>query len=215
MGTVRARQKSKTTTRKVSRRVKDKKRDINIASNPIIEANWDYSLTLKQNYKRLGLTVKLGREAGGAEANVEKPKFKPGVRSIHDDEDLEEKAEEDLTPEDIPVGEARIVRDDKGEVVKVIYGTKKPLDGDLELVEEVKVAPKTEVVKQLEAYANRPLIYKEREQSTREEEWIKTLIDKYGDDYSRMKWDKKLNIHQQSEGDLRKRCLRWKKKNGL
>lgn len=209
MGTVRARQKSKKSARKVTRRVKDKKKEVHMTSNPIIEANWDYNLTLKQNYKKLGLTVRLGQEAGGSEANVDKPKFKKGVKSLAEEPVIEE---EDLKAEDIPVGEARIIRDDNGEVVEVIYGTKKKLDEDYELV-ETEEKPKTKVIEELENYAK--LIKKDRPRtiSIREDDWIKSLVDKYGDDYGKMKWDKKLNIYQQSEGQLKKKILNWKKKN--
>lgn len=215
MGSVRQRRKAKSNVKKVTRRTKDKARNINIASNPIIEKNWDYNLTLKQNYKRLGLVGKLQRPAGGIEASLEKPVFKH--QGKQGQTPVEEINDEDLTEDDIPEGEARIIRDGNGEVLRVIYGKKKPLSEDLELLDtpvEVEEA-KTEVVKQLEAYAARPIAPKERTQSEREVEWLERLYNKYGDDYARMKWDKKLNIYQQSEGDLRRRILKWKKKNGI
>ena len=49
-----------------------------------------------------------------------------------------------------------------------------------------------------------------RQQSQREEEWITRLLDKYGEDYSRMVRDRKLNPYQQGQGDLRRRVSLWK-----
>ncbi|CCH40903.1 Nucleolar protein 16 [Wickerhamomyces ciferrii] len=190
--------------KKATRRTKDKQRTINIASNPIIAKNWDYSLTLAQNYKKLGLKVKLGTPAGGQEASLE-PRLK------HNNPDKAKKRSEPIgdTEDEIPEGEAKIIRDENGEVLKVIYGKKKVSNQPEE--EESK----TEVVKQLEEYAKSKVAKNVRVQSEREEDWLESLYNKHGDDYASMMWDKKLNIYQQSSGDLRRRILKWKKKNGI
>jgi nucleolar protein 16 len=212
MGSVRQRRANKTSARKATRKNKDKQRKVNIASNPIIAANWDYSLTLAQNYKKLGLTSKLGVRAGGIEKDLDHPVVKETIEQ-KEAKKLEESVDSQ-DPEDIPEGEARIIRDDEGQVLKVIYGKKKPLNDDMELTKTPQVQPTTEVVKQLEQYASRS-VKTDRIQSSREEAWIQVLYEKYGDDYDKMKWDKKLNIYQQSPGDLKKRVVKWKKRHGV
>lgn len=210
MTSVRKRKMNRSSVRKNSRRVKDKKRNVNIHSNPIIAANWDKSLTLQQNYKNLGLRAKLGTLAGGQEKEVK------SLSEIKAKRDTEAKPslndiEHTTDPAQIPEGEARLVRDpETNEVVKVIYGTMKV--GQASVDEEVT----NPVVKQLEEYAQKNAqIRKDRKPSSRESDWLKSLYEKHGDDYDKMMWDKKLNIYQQSAGDLRRRITKWKKSNNI
>ncbi|KAG8204157.1 NOP16, partial [Candida africana] len=218
MTSVRKRKMARSSVKKNTRRTKDKQRNINIHSNPIIEANWDKSLTLKQNYKRLGLRAKLGRSAGGDERKVESLSELQAKREKNQKNQLKHvptvsEIENLDDPSRIPEGEARLIRDpETNEVIKVIYGTMKVDDND-ESEEEIE---NPSVIKQLEEYAEKnSKIKKERHQSERENDWIKSLYEKYGDDYDKMKWDKKLNIYQQSAGDLKRRIIKWKKANGI
>lgn len=218
MTSVRKRKMARSSVKKNTRRTKDKQRNINIHSNPIIEANWDKSLTLKQNYKRLGLRAKLGRSAGGDEQKVESLSELQAKREKNQKNQLKHvptvsEIENLDDPSRIPEGEARLIRDSEtNEVIKVIYGTMKVDDND-ESEEEIE---NPSVIKQLEEYAEKnSKIKKERHQSERENDWIKSLYEKYGDDYDKMKWDKKLNIYQQSAGDLKRRIIKWKKANGI
>lgn len=213
MTSVRKRKMAKSSIRKNTRRVKDKKRDVNIHSNPIIAKNWDKSLTLQQNYKRLGLASKLGGIAGGQEQKVEtlseRRARKAKEAELQVTIDDIEKSED---PSKIPEGEARLIRDpETNEVVKIIYGTMK-----LDKSNKSNDIEKPEVIQQLEEYAEKhSKIKHERVQSDREQDWLKALYEKYGDDYEKMKWDKKLNINQQSAGDLKRRIIKWKKANGI
>lgn len=218
MTSVRKRKMARSSVKKNTRKTKDKQRNINIHSNPIIEANWDKSLTLKQNYKRLGLRAKLGRSAGGDERKVESLSELQAKREKNQKNQLKHvptvsEIENLDDPSCIPEGEARLIRDpETNEVIKVIYGTMKVDDND-ESEEEIE---NPSVIKQLEEYAEKnSKIKKERHQSERENDWIKSLYEKYGDDYDKMKWDKKLNIYQQSAGDLKRRIIKWKKANGI
>lgn len=118
-----------------------------------------------------------------------------------------------------------------GKILRVVKGSRddedenmddNPLDDPLNEVEarplpEMKAS--TDIVAALEAEAaaeEARLVAKKqpRKQSTREEEWIAKLVEKYGDDYGKMTRDRKLNPMQQSEGDLRRRIRRWKDKHG-
>ncbi|CAI5759051.1 unnamed protein product [Candida verbasci] len=202
MVSVRKRKMARSSIKKNTRRVKDKQRNINIHSNPIIAANWDKSLTLQQNYKKLGLTAKLGKSPGGKEQSLSKKRNNKEHITIDQIDDTDD-------PEKIPEGEAKIIRDEEGNVIKVIYGTMKQKEEESE--EEVD----NSVVKQLEEYAEKnSKIKKERHQSDRESEFLKNLYEKYGDDYDKMKWDK-LNVYQQSAGELKRRIIKWKKSNNI
>lgn len=238
MGSVRQRRKQHSTTKKATRRNKDAQRKINIHSNPIIAENWDYKATLAQNYARLGLSAKLQKPAGGQQINYDNKKQKVGtvkantladLDSSSDDEEEEANSSDDehsdvfIDPEELDEngeyiaerileGEARIVKDESGNIIKVVYGTMKPFDIDMS-VEQLKqknnMQPKTEVIKLLEEEANKPVIIKERHLSAREDEWIGRLVSKYGDNYKGMVRDKKLNIYQQTEATLRNKVLKW------
>ncbi|KAI5950578.1 NOP16 [Candida margitis] len=215
MVSVRKRKMARSSVKKNTRRTKDKQRNINVYSNPIIAQNWDKSLTLQQNYKRLGLRAKLGHMAGGTERKVEtlteirdKKKNKDNGDAVVTIDEIEHTDDSSKIPE----GEARIIRDpETDEVLKVIYGTMK-VDED----ESEDDKADNSVIKQLEEYAEQhSKVKKERHPSERESEWLKSLYEKYGDDYEKMKWDKKLNIYQQPAGDLKRRITKWKKANGL
>ena len=203
---------ARSSVRKATRRLKDKQRNINIHSNPIIAANWDKSLTLKQNYKRLGLTARLGTSAGGDEQKVETLSQIKAKKSKKTQKVKPEDIEHTEDPAKIPEGEARLIRDpETNEVVKVIYGTMKVEESESE-DEEVT----HNVIEKLQEYAEKhSQIKQERTPSERENDWLKSLYEKHGDDYEKMKWDKKLNINQQSAGDLRRRILKWKKLNNI
>lgn len=239
MGSVRQRRKQHSTTKKATRKNKDAQRKINIHSNAIIAENWDYKATLAQNYAKLGLSAKLQKPAGGQQINYDNKKHKLGTvkastladldSSSDEEEDEENSSDEehsdvfidpaeldengDYVPERILEGEARIVKDDSGKIINVVYGTMKPFDIDMS-IEQLKkknnMQPKTEVIKLLEEEANRPVIKKERHLSAREDEWISKLVAKHGDNYRKMVMDKKLNIYQQTEAALRNKVMKWK-----
>ena len=71
--------------------------------------------------------------------------------------------------------------------------------------------PQTEVLSKLENLASSGVRTAPRKQSRREQEWIQKLVEKYSDDYGKMFRDVKLNPMQQSEGDIKRRVLKWKR----
>lgn len=228
MVSVRKRKMARSSVKKITRKSKDKQRKINITGNPIIAKYWNYSLTLSQNYKIIGLLSRLGKLSGGTEADLnhivkKKPVIKATFFENSDDDKsiLSDESSNDSEPDEnqIPEGEARIHRDSERNITKIVYGRKKKIDIDRDvkdLKEDLeKVEKKTEVVKELEAYASTPRLSKKRVQSSREEEWLEKLYNKHGDNYKRMFFDKKLNIYQQTVNDLKKRVEKWKKKYNI
>ena len=83
---------------------------------------------------------------------------------------------------------------------------------DAEERNDMSVSEPLGIVRALEEQASMEIKERPRQQSRREKEWLTELVEKYGENYSRMVMDRKLNPYQQSEGDLRRRIKRWKDK---
>lgn len=69
----------------------------------------------------------------------------------------------------------------------------------------------TRVTALLESLAAAGVRHGPRKQSKREQEWAQRLVEKHLDDYGAMFRDPVLNPMQQSEGDIKKRVLMWKR----
>ncbi|KAK9472726.1 ribosome biogenesis protein Nop16 [Dipodascopsis tothii] len=227
MTTVRQRRKQKTSLHKTSRRVKDKQRKVRIRADPLIATHWDEKLTVSQNYKKMGLVARVGGVAGGTEKDLRVPRA-----YISKAEKAESAAADKAAANEAAVPimqglpqatsrEARIVRHEDGRV-EVVYadsgaGDDPADDSSFEkasglMTKPAKVVPaKTSVAAELEALANRPVEKKERTASERESDWIQALVTKHGDDYEAMFRDRKLNVWQQSVGDIRKRVVKWQR----
>lgn len=181
------------------------------------------SQTLSQNYRRLGLTSKLNARAGGTEPclNSQRP-LQPDSLSIA----TREQASKTLIP-----GTVRIIRDTMtGAIIRVAPSSPSPenlnplndplndfdSDGDgfsKNEEQEKERSSKIGIVAQLEAAARAGGAKKRpRIQSQREEEWIERLVTRWGDDLKGMVKDRRLNPQQQSEGDLRRRILKWRER---
>lgn len=222
MTSVRKRKMARSSVKKNTRRTKDQLKKVTMTGHPLMAEYWDPKLTLIQNYKKLGLAVSLGKDKGGVEQKLETVSERRAREGESDSEEEEEEEEEEensksslksvaieTDPLKIPVGEARIIRDPKtNEVLRVIHGQMEP----------VKEEPKSgfSIIDKLEEYneehAKLPHVLTPSE---REDHWLDQIYEKYGDDYEKMKWDKKLNPTFMSAGQLKKKVKQWKKLNGI
>ncbi|PRT52649.1 Nucleolar protein 16 [Wickerhamiella sorbophila] len=165
-----------------------KTKSLDVQGNPVIAAHWDKNLTLAQNYKKLGLTAKLQKPAGGVEKDVrvqDEAISQPIKRST--------------------IKEAKIVTKEDGST-EIVYAS----DDEDEVWTGFNGEHKSEVINELKEYAANG-VTKPRHQSDREQEWIEALVAKHGDDYQAMQWDRKVNVFQKSAGDLKRRIFKWKK----
>ena len=168
----------------------------------------------------MGLTSKLNAPTGGIEkatslsktgANADQSLDSLHIRSIG------------TAPTSIQPGEVQVERDpESGHILRVIrpvtdaQGKRNPLNDPLnDLSDSGEAAPSHQasgIIPTLEAQASEEASRskKKRHQSKREEEWIEKLVAKHGDNFRAMSRDRKLNVMQQSEGDLKRRVGRWK-----
>lgn len=178
----------------------------------------DRKQTLSQNYRRLGLVSRLGKSTGGVEKSVSAAAQRKGP-----DGGGKKKGEK---KKKLAPGEARIIRDEEGKVIQVIYGksAEEALDSDSDSDSDEAEQGEEEftgcaggrgemgIVKRLEAQA---AIGERKNRKTLcpgEMDWISRLVEKYGEDgYEGMVRDRKLNVYQQTLGDIRRRVAIWKK----
>ncbi|KAK9372707.1 ribosome biogenesis protein Nop16 [Lipomyces chichibuensis] len=205
MVSVRRRRKQKSSLPKITRKRNDKQRKVRIKSNAIIAANWDEKLTLSQNYKKLGLTSRLSKPTGGIQKELKPATAASPVSHVVSGRALES----DTINPSKAITEAKIVRDAETGAIIRIEEVKRTEFDDVSI--SAPTSSTTDVVRQLEEYAARGERKVERTQSEREDAWIEELVSKHGDDYEAMMKDRKLNIWQQSAGDIRRRVEKWKK----
>ncbi|KAI1180876.1 ribosome biogenesis protein Nop16 [Nemania sp. FL0916] len=221
----RKRRSSRPATRQPS---STRKKLTNPLGNAIIAQNWNKKETTTQNYRRLGLVSRLRAPTGGVE-----PGTRPGTTTTAS------KRKVGGDPFAIPgaqssaaAGEVRVERDETGKITRVIdpssQNKKKranPLNDPLVDIETDSDASSSaadaeewggfegeenEIVRQLEDEANRPVEKKPRTASSRETEWLQSLVDRHGDDFSAMARDGKLNPYQQTAADIKRRVRKWK-----
>ncbi|KAI1736231.1 ribosome biogenesis protein Nop16 [Xylaria scruposa] len=202
----------------------------NPLGNNIIARNWNKKETMMQNYRRLGLVSRLRAPTGGVEPKLRSATSKPTSTTSKDPFAIHGAKGPVAT-------EAQVERDESGKIIRVIGGERKrpnplndplaELDTDSEAEEESgdgenaeewgglegedEEDEQNEIVRQLENEANRPVEKKPRTASSREAEWLQTLVDRYGDDTAAMARDRKLNPMQQTAADIARRIRKMKK----
>ncbi|WRT68198.1 nucleolar protein 16 [Kwoniella shivajii] len=161
----------------------------------VLQQGWDKKKTVFQNYAALGLlpSIPIPNQATSSRSQrVQLPSLP---------EDIEEAPK---------VGFGRIIRDEDGNVIDIIIDEDEsieqeetnipfPEDGE----EKPSVVGKTEVVRKLEQLSatSAPV---NRHTSTSERTWLHNLVDKYGDDTESMTRDRKLNVWQKTEGEIKR-----------
>ncbi|KAJ3294668.1 Nucleolar protein 16 [Rhizoclosmatium sp. JEL0117] len=219
-------------TRKTKSAAKDRAKAVSFAGvHPVIQANWDKNLTLRQNYERMGLLANLNGKAGGEAVSLRDPasnnnndddddeqKIEISYRSIEDFEkmpavsrerDNVDELDEDDEDFDVdgPVGDI----DPKSQGIGSRLGHRKaPASRDAALLStRKKITRLPEVMQALEYQANlgeAPRVY---HNSDNEVEVLMALQKKYGDDYQAMQRDTKINTYQLSAGQLKKKFKKW------
>ena len=175
----------------------------------------DQSLTLSQNYHRLGLSSKLNAHTGGTEAKTKSTTSESGRKHT-----LSIPASRKVS--ELGSSEVKVTRDPKtGAIVSVQREKSKqenPLGDPLNELsesedEEVSAGVSRGIVPELEEQAKYSRPKRPRMQSQREREWIERLVERWGDDWGGMVRDRKLNPQQQTEGDLKRRVGIWERGN--
>lgn len=206
----------------------------NPLGNDTVAKNWDKNETATQNYRRLGLVARLKAPTGGAEPDhlkartqardpfVIQPNGGAGdgsfLREVRVERDADGKivrilgSTEGRKRRDNPLNDPLNELDTDSEA----GGDEDMADdgetwGGIEEGRGPKEDTRTEVVKELEAEANRPREKKIRGQSQREKEWVESLVEKHGENTKAMAKDRKLNPMQQTEADIVRRI---RKSNG-
>lgn len=182
----------------------------------VLKDNYDPQLKLRQNYARLGLVPSLDvrPDSGGTERLASTSSSTSSAPSG-------EKAA-------VRKGMARVVRDEAGNIVEIVEADEqegeqettawgKPLASsvadrsDVETFMPAKKNAANTTLAHLEHMASQAAPV-QRHTSQLEAQWLVDLVTKYGDDTESMAKDRRLNLWQKTEGEI-KRAI--KKAGGL
>ncbi|KAJ2083627.1 Nucleolar protein 16 [Coemansia sp. RSA 988] len=197
-----ARKKLRNPKLKVTRKRANKARTKKYTGHPLLREHWDNSLTVSQNYRNLGLVSRLNGVSGGTVKNVI-PSHQERPDSTEETSELSEKQ----LKQSIPQGYGLIERDEEGRVINVVLADDlgDPLDSDF----EVENTPaKKEGARLLEQYVAEHDERTERWMSVGERQLLQRYVDKHGNDYNAMFWDKQLNRQQLTKRQLQKKIER-------
>ncbi|KAL0252965.1 nucleolar protein 16 [Cryptococcus tetragattii IND107] len=159
----------------------------------VLQEKWDKKKTVFQNYAALGLLPSIPVPKGASTSRSQRVKL-PEVPA-------------EIEAENVKVGFGRIIRDEERNVIDIIIDEdEQEQEEQIEVDEEKEMGPveaKTEVVKRLEELAASAAPVK-RHSSMSERTWLQQLVDKYGDDTEKMARDRKLNVWQKTEGEIKR-----------
>ena len=173
-------------------------------------------LTLAQNYRKLGLTARLNAHTG----DIEKaPSQVAGLDNIASSRHDPFAIVSSTSKTNIVPREVQVERDPTtGAILKIsdpswerINPLNDPLDdlSDEETISRSMPQSSTKFIQELEEQASIEAPKKGRRQSQKEQGWLQELVDKHGHDYGKMMRDRKLNVYQLSEGDIKNRIKKW------
>lgn len=170
----------------------------------ILKESYDPKLTLRQNYAKLGLIPSLDvrPDTGGTERL-------PSSSSTS--------ASASTADEAPRKGMARVIRDDAGNIIDIVEASTEdevtpwgaPLTGSIADSEDVETfmpaarRGETKVLSQLESLAAQAAPV-QRHTSSQESQWLADLVAKYGDDTEAMAKDRKLNLWQKTQGEIKR-----------
>ncbi|KAJ2780845.1 Nucleolar protein 16 [Coemansia javaensis] len=201
-----ARKKQRNPKLKSTRRRANKARTKRFAGHPLLREHWDSSLTVSENYRRLGLVSRLNGVSGGTATDITAAK---GEGAAPAPAPLEGMSEEEIKRA-IPRGYGYIERDADGNVVRVVVPDEDaggdPLDSDYEIAPE---EAKKEGARLLEQYAAEHESRREKWMSIGERQKLQAFIDAHGADYNAMFWDKDLNRQQLTARQIQKKIERY------
>ncbi|CBQ67457.1 conserved hypothetical protein [Sporisorium reilianum SRZ2] len=170
----------------------------------VLKESYDPKLTLRQNYAKLGLIPSLDvrPDTGG----VERTSSSTAAA-----------ASASVEGEAPRKGMARVIRDDAGNIIDIIeasadaeetpWGAPLPASiADSDHVDTFMPASRgaeTKVLSELESMAAKAAPV-QRHTSTQESQWLADLVAKYGDDTEAMARDRKLNLWQKTQGEIKR-----------
>ncbi|KTW29398.1 hypothetical protein T552_01351 [Pneumocystis carinii B80] len=157
----------------------------------ILSEKWKKEKTLEENYKELGIVLKQNKQS-----NIKEEEYNGFFSN-----------ENNLLK--LKPNEAQILRDDQGNIIKVIYGKKYDFDDELNEIAMENRKAKTQVIEELKNKIKNN-IKSDRKPSQNEINFLNKLIERYGDNVDAMAKDIKLNPMQQTAADLRRRISKLK-----
>lgn len=209
------------------------------STNVFFLINRDKSLSLSQNYARLGLTAKLNAPTGGVEKKPQNETGQPAARpdplaiiptSARQVAQKPQTAQVERDPETGKIlrliqaeEQAETSEEDSSAIATSIRKTRKPLEDPLTSSRKpfTKSQPTsaTGIIPALEAEASHEASLianrkRPRTQSEREQAWLARLIEHRGDDVRAMFRDRNLNPMQNTEADIKRRLTKFRKNVG-